>query len=927
MCTNDLTLNSTIDTVGGTWQWYQAGVALIGETDSIINIMPYGAGDYTAVYTLNGDCEDIQYTVTIPSAPTASFTTANQCDGTAITFTDASTITSGSITNWDWDFGDGNTSTAQNPSNNYTNPGTYNVSLTVTSNSGCTNTMNQNVTVYPNPVSDFEFIINSVSSTTGLTGGCLNDIVNLNDNSTIAAPDNIINYQWDFGDATTSTNQNPTHQYATDGTYTIQLITESNNGCFDTLTMPITMYPSPVAAFTVPGVCLNNTSVFTDASTITSGTINAWEWDFDDSNTSTIQNPTNTYAAYGAYNVELVVTSDQGCTDTTIVVADVYELPQADFLPTGVCDYQLASFADLSTITTGNIASWFWDFGDASGTSTLQNPQYGYGIAGTFPVELLVTSNNGCLDSTTINIDIFGTPTANFGSVNDCYYNLATFVDSSTVSSGAINVWEWDFGDGNTSNLPNPTNQYMADGSYNVQLIVTSGLNCIDTIVKTIIRHPKPNASFNVGDVCQYNPAQFNDLTSINAPGTIGTWAWDFGDFATDNTASPSHLYVAPDTYNVTLTTTSTDGCVDDTTIAVIIYPIPYADFTATTVCENTPPTIYSDNSNISSGAITGWLWSFGNGSTSNIQNPVNNFGVNGIYNSQLIAISDFGCRDTATLPVTVYEKPTANYTSNRVSACNPDCIQFTDLSTSPSANITGWLWDFNNGQSMSEQNPMPCYNHSYDMTVLYDVTLIAENSVGCKDTVYTDDYISIVPTPVASFAFQPQTPDVWNTEVVFTNTSVIADTYYWDFGDGQNTLVEDPVHEYVPEPTSYNVMLVATNTDAGITCEDTTYGFITVDDVIIFYVPNVFTPDGDEYNETFQPVFYSGFDPYDFHLMIFNRWGEVMFESYDATKGWDGTYGDSGLVEDGVYIWTVDFKSTMTDKRNKHKGHVTVLK
>ncbi len=96
---------------------------------------------------------------------------------------------------------------------------------------------------------------------------------------------------------------------------------------------------------------------------------------------------------------------------------------------------------------------------------------------------------------------------------------------------------------------------------------------------------------------------------------------------------------------------------------------------------------------------------------------------------------------------------------------------------------------------------------------------------------------------------------------------------------------------------------------------------------VIIFYVPNVFTPDGDEFNEVFQPVFTAGYDPFDFHLMIFNRWGELIFESYNADIGWDGTYGERGLVQDGVYVWKIDFKETMSDKRHIHTGHVTVLK
>ena len=94
----------------------------------------------------------------------------------------------------------------------------------------------------------------------------------------------------------------------------------------------------------------------------------------------------------------------------------------------------------------------------------------------------------------------------------------------------------------------------------------------------------------------------------------------------------------------------------------------------------------------------------------------------------------------------------------------------------------------------------------------------------------------------------------------------------------------------------------------------------------LLFYVPNVFTPDGDEHNAIFQPVFTSGFDIYNYHLTIFDRWGEILFESYNSTVGWDGTYGGS-LVEDGVYVWKIDFKDINSDKMFTQSGHVTVLK
>ena len=145
---------------------------------------------------------------------------------------------------------------------------------------------------------------------------------------------------------------------------------------------------------------------------------------------------------------------------------------------------------------------------------------------------------------------------------------------------------------------------------------------------------------------------------------------------------------------------------------------------------------------------------------------------------------------------------------------------------------------------------------------------------------------------------------------VFFSNGSLGADDYHWSFGDGTTSTVTNPNHTYPADQAGeYEVQLIAYS-PAG--CTDTARAVITVIEDIIFYVPNTFTPDNDDFNEVFQPIFTSGFDPFDFHLMIFNRWGEVVFESYDASVGWDGTYSveSDRIVRDGTYVWKIEFKT-----------------
>jgi gliding motility-associated-like protein len=156
-----------------------------------------------------------------------------------------------------------------------------------------------------------------------------------------------------------------------------------------------------------------------------------------------------------------------------------------------------------------------------------------------------------------------------------------------------------------------------------------------------------------------------------------------------------------------------------------------------------------------------------------------------------------------------------------------------------------------------------------------------------------------------------------------FFNASQNATTYYWDFGDGETSTTFSPSHTYSNTPGEYTVTLYATN-DGG--CADSAMLSVTVKDELIFHVPNAFTPDGDAYNNTFKPVFYSGYDPHNYTLTIYDRWGEVIFESHNTDFGWDGTY-HSEMAKEGFYTWTIRFKATGNDRKFLYNGHVTLIR
>jgi len=197
----------------------------------------------------------------------------------------------------------------------------------------------------------------------------------------------------------------------------------------------------------------------------------------------------------------------------------------------------------------------------------------------------------------------------------------------------------------------------------------------------------------------------------------------------------------------------------------------------------------------------------------------------------------------------------------------------------------------------------------------------------GCVNSMTYVDYITIDQTPSAEFRASSIELSTLDTEVQFFNQSILANSYNWSFGDeSSSSTVTNPSHFYPSDSEgSYDVQLIAYSLNG---CTDTAFLTINVIDELVYFIPNTFTPDGDEFNQNFRPIFVSGYDPYDFNMTIFNRWGEQVFETNDVLVGWDGAYlSHGGLVQEGVYTWRIEFKASMNDERIILHGHVNILK
>lgn len=885
----------------------------------------------TLIATTNQGCYDsIRLPVIVNAIPIPNFVGNTVCEGVGTKFTDASYANPGAVTGWSWAFGDGNTSTLRNPTHTYATAGTYAATLIATSNGGCTATISKNITVNPLPTAQFT-----------ASAACLGSPTQFTDNSIITAG-TVTGWKWDFGDpgsgaSNTSNLPNPTHTYSAAGNYVVNLIATSNKGCQGTATQTITVHPPADPDFTVTSVCLNNPSTFTDASTVPTGNIVGWQWDFGEpasgaNNTSNATNPQHTYSNCGSFNASLIITTSYGCQALVILPVNVNCLPSASFNTANACENTPVSFNNTTSIFSGTVVSYSWNFGDpgsgANNTSTLTSPTHVFSGSGAYVISLTAVSDSGCQASFPQNVNIDPKPVAAFTGGPECAGTAVAFTDQSNIASGAISQWTWDFADpasgaANTSIQQNPSHTYTASGVYAVTLIAGSASGCMDTIVQNVIINPAPTASISVTETCFGEAAAFTDHSTIGGGGTIAGYLWDFGDPASgaannDTQQNPTHVYSAPGVYSASLIITSSDGCTSIAVVSATVNPTPTPSFTNNTVCLGIA-TQFNNTSAIASGNITNYSWNFGDGSgTSNQQSPSYTYGVAGDYNVTLVLTSDKGCKDSIQKTITVYDNPVVNFIADDTAGCVSHCVQFTDSSSVSNGNITGWLWEFGDGETSTIQNPLHCYT----MTGVFSVTLTVTTNNNCQTTYVKNNYITVHPVPVADFTAQPQPTTILNPLILFTDQSVGADKWYWYFGDGDSAVFLDqtPSHEYKDTGT-YVVRLIVEN-EFG--CRDTIDKNVIIGPDFIFYIPNAFTPNGDNKNETFFAVMEGVTE---FEMWIYDRWGNQIWNTDDINAQWDGRANEgSQQAQQDVYVWVIRCKDIF-EKKHKFVGKVTLIR
>jgi gliding motility-associated-like protein len=844
------------------------------------------------------------------------------------------------ITDYTWNFGDGTAAqSTTNPgiTHQYTTVGLFDVTLTITTQTGCTATVTKQdfIRVGTKPNAQIDSVFHSI---------CFKDNVSFND----LTPAPVTGWLWFFGDGGSSTEQNPSHQYNIDTSgatnpYDIILIAYYN-GCPDTDTV-VTMVAvlGPIPNFDPVFNCTNPYSVdFTNLS----GGATSYSWDFGDASPADITtNPTHVYASRGGYSVILTATnSGNGCVvDSTLQIQIVDLIPTLQVNTNQVCHPGTINFTGSNSQDAN---SYTWHFGEGiagvKDTSFTADTLHLYNRTGLYTVELITTDIHGCTEVDTEMVHIIG-PEAGFTAnpFSGCSPINVTFTDTSLTEGSAITQWIWNYGTGvpaETTLVGSTTHPYNVPGQYSVTLTVTDANGCSDTYTSLNYVNPTaPVASIILPDTigCRNTP----EVITANAgtPGTFSlpaTYQWDFGDTQTfsDTANQVSHTYSSNGSYTINLKITDANGCVDSTSRNIFVYTTS-ANFSVATT------ELCVDSNGIKKAFIRGvftgdsnqyvsnanWNWDFTVFNQPSWPSNVIQYNFNvapGSYDATLILTNDFGCMDTfVRTGAVVVPGPTGSFSFVPDSGCSPLTVDFTGVS----ANSSLYAWDFGDG------------------TVLNGTTDLVLSHTYTTPNVYTPQfYLGFQLTN--SFCYIPVQTQGTVTVTTGIGVDILESVIYVSPGERDTLTVSvtpaNPPYTYNWTPASQVIGGPTSNTFLAAADQDSVYYYVSVpygtagcagiDRVLIRLlpencelrwdsIPNVFTPNGDFKNDFFHIknlCIYDGF-----FIKIFNRWGRLLYESTDPEFQWDGKTNSGSEVSDGVYYYIMKAKT-----RDWH-GYIEVIR
>ncbi len=849
-------------------------------------------------------CKDsIVKTIVVFPNPTAGIAVSAipSCIPSPVNFLNSST----GATTFTWNFDDGNTSNLPSPSHQFANNTSqikiYNVSLIARNSQNCTDTAFIPILVFP----DQTFTI-----ATNVDSGCSPLAVNF------PTFPGIVSYQWEFGDAQSSTEPAPKHIFtnltSNPITYTSRAILTNSFGCRDTVFKTTKVFPLPSSIFSPDKIssCSPDTFRFVNSSNAAS----SYKWYFGDgdslitsSNSTVKHNYINNTTAPIQRTVTLISINANSCNTVSTQNIIINPSVSSRFTIDTVQCSPYRAFTDNRSIN-GNKYYWYLN---NSLVDSSQNKQFEIvnttGVDQFYQIKLRCISLFGCIDDTTIFVRVLPQPNADF--ITDVSAGCEPLTLNITNQSTAGISYHWDFGDGEQSTNSNTTfsktfvNTTRVPIERKIMLAVENGFNCVDTFYRTISVYPKVLAGFNLDDTLSCSPLK---IQTQNISENTLTYAWYVDNNLVDTNANPSititNSSAVEQTSIVRLVATSAYGCSDEYTQRVHILPVPTADFFIPNSTIKFPSSTFSFvNQNIQAGFT--YKWYYGDGDSTLLANaPSHTYANPGSFTVTLI-VSNSQCSDTIRRIATI-EPPTpvVRFTGTGI-GCAPLTIQFSNTSLYADE----YEWDFGDGFKSNEENPV----HTYVEGGTYSISLIARGKGGQALDVHVDS-VEVYGSPRAYFIAQPKVVFIPSDPMVLFNLSENASQFLWDFGDGFTSTEVSPTHYYL-QAGEYNITLIAKN-EFG--CMDTflVEKALKAESGGNIKVPNAFTPNpnggnggfvvkGEYNNDVFYPMVEGAED---YRFTVYNRWGELLFESRDIKIGWDGYYRGV-LCKQDVYVWKVE--------------------
>ena len=709
-------------------------------------------------------------------------------------------------------------------------------------------------------------------------------------------------YHWNFGNGQTSNLPNPDtitfiQSKILDTTYIVRLT--ATNGCgIKTFQDTVRVLPIPVATFMIStdSGCSPLPVSFLNTST---GLPTSVKWDFGNGDSSKRYQPYpvtyRTEDSLTIYSIKLVATNTCGIDSAFKSVMVQPNSVRSFFTTSGAtgCAPFTVKFFDFSV--GGNSLSW--NLGNNI-TSTIKNPTTTYNTPGKYNAYQYV--NNGCsYDTSVVIINVLKVP--NFGITKSknavCIGEQAQFNTVFQDSGSVI----WYFGDGDSSESINPTHKWSTSGKKVITITMKSAQNsCPKTLYDTITVNPLPMVMININATqnCIYNSFLLN--ANGSSPGAFFTW--QFGDNNSSNNPIVTHKYDSVGFFTIKLFAQNSFGCKDSAQTDVRTFPKPLSkfDYTPKDTCSG-PVTVRFTNQSI---GATSYLWDFGNGLQTTITNPTNTYATVGTYPMTLISGNEFGCYDTSSMQYNVYNIPKPAFTFTADNGCEPLTVTFKNTSIYGSS----LRWDFGDGDTSSSLNPV----HTYFNNGRYFVKLTVTEGGICSDSITQTKPIEVYPKPMANFEWKLVDNVRPYKFIDYRNTSTGANSYLWNLGDNQTERSLNPRHGFTPHGY-YNTQLIAIS-DKG--CLDTiSYEVFVPEYNKGLFVPNAFTPDfGSDDVKVFKPV---GIQLKTYHLKIYNKWGELIWETTELTDkgepkvGWNGIDKNGNPCVQGAYVWAIEAEFT----------------